>query len=486
MLALARIATEYSKIILLLLLLITLGFASQLRHLQIDDDILNMIPTDHPARLLQENIEQQFGLRDLVILAVENPQGAFNVESLARIKSLSDYLQSLPEIIAEDVTSLATTDNIVAHNDDLLIRPPLSKLPHNDTQAKAVFQEIKDNPLFLNRLVSADAKVIAIFAPLAKNTTRRSVYEQVSQHLAQLAPAKNGDQILVSGNVMIEGALGFSMRSDLRRLGPVIIVVLLLLLSIYFKHFKLALLPILTGIISVIWTMGLLSILQIPVYLPTTLIPVMLLVIGITDEVHLIAVYKNLGLNEDRHKSIFNALKKIIRPIGLTSMTTGVGFVALSFSPILPLKHFGLFTAFGIMVAYFLTFSLTPAFLALMHRPKAWAHSNALQKKSLIIWLWLSQLSAKNISISLIFISFTIAWGASGIRVDENWVNRFKSGTILYESDARLNQSLGGTSMLYGYIVSDQGTLKKPFVLQGIEQLQQAISQLDNIGVTSQ
>ncbi len=59
--------------------------------------------------------------------------------------------------------------------------------------------------------------------------------------------------------------------------------------------------------------------------------------------------------------------------ITLTSITTAAGFIALSVSPIMPLKHFGLFTAFGIGVAYLLTFTLTPAYLRLMRRPKRWA-----------------------------------------------------------------------------------------------------------------
>lgn len=486
----ARNASQFPKIALLLLVGLTIAFLSRMPNLQVDDEILNMIPQDHPARILQERIEQEFGLRDLVILAVENQQGVFNPESLARVKALSDFLQSRAEIITEDIASLTTTDNIVGLKDELLIRPPLQQLPLNNKEAQAVYKELQDNPLFIDRLVSKDGKVIAAFAPIADDATRRSVYQAVSQYISSLPAATNGDRILVSGKVMIEGALGYSMRSDMRRLGPIVVILLLFLLTLYFRHFALALLPILTAVVSVIWTMGLLSVLSVPIYLPTTLIPVMLLVIGITDEVHLIGVYRHMGLKADRRTSLLKALKGVSRPIALTSITTAAGFIALSVSPILPLKHFGLFTAFGIAVAYLLTFTLTPAYLSLLRRPKRWAQFNEnkpseMEKRLARLGSILSKRSAV-VAVALVLIGVFAIWGAAGTRVDENWVNRFKPGHVLYESDASLNQSLGGTTMLYGQVVADPGALKDPVLLDRIAQLQSAIASLPKVGkVTS-
>jgi len=490
MIWLARKSSLFPKVALLLLLFMTLAFLSRMPDLKVDDEILNMIPNDHPARLLQEKIEEEFGIRDLVILAVENNKGVFNPRSLERVKLLTDFLQSLPEIIPEDVVSLTTTDNIIGLENELIIRPPLQQLPENRKDALAIYNEVQSNPLFNNRIVSEDGKVVAVFAPLAKGSTRQSVYQAVTEHISSLPVATNGDRILVSGKVMIEGALGYSMRSDLRRLGPIVIAVLLILLVLYFRHIGLALLPVITAVVSVIWTMGLLSALNIPVYLPTTLIPVMLLVIGITDEVHLIAVYRRMGLNGDRHTNLIIALQRIIRPISLTSITTAAGFIALSVSPILPLKHFGLFTAFGIAVAYLLTFTLTPAYLSLMQRPKRWAqlqeNKSSVMEQRLTKWAINLAKKPGKVAVVLITTAVFVAWGASATRVDENWVNRFKPGHVLYDSDAILNQSLGGTTMLYGHIITRSGALKEPRLLKQIEQLQTAISQLPKVGkVTS-
>lgn len=487
MLRLARRAADFPKLTIVIVLLITAGFASRLPTLHVDDEVINMMPADHPARLLQERIEQQFAVRDLVILAVENSHGVFNPQSLARLKTLSDFLAAQPGIVAEDVASLAATDNVMAHGDELLMRPPLQAVPSDAAGARAIRDEVEGNPLFTGRLVSADGTVAAIYAPIADGTTREAVHAAVMRHLSGLAPSANGDRILVSGKVMIEGALGTAMRSDLRRLAPIVVVVLLALLTLTFRHAGLALLPVLTAVISVLWTMGLLAALGVAVYLPTTLIPVMLLVIGISDEVHLLGVYRRQSLEQPRRAALLGALEGIARPITLTSVTTAAGFLAVAASPIVPLKHFGLFTAFGIGVAYLLTFTLTPAYLVLMRRPRRWERLSRTRFEPGLAALG-RRLAQRPVSVGLALavVGGLAAWGASGTRVDENWVNRFKPGNVLFESDAHLNQALGGTTMFYGRITTGEDGLKDPQLLARIEALQGALASLPRVGkVTS-
>jgi len=235
-----------------LILLITVGFLSCIPLLAVDDEILNMLPAGHSARILQARIGAEFGASDGVILAVENPDGVFNFESLVRYMALSNFLGSLPGLVSEDVVSFATTDNIIAQGEGLLIRPPLQDWITGNVSAHAVFGELRSNPLFIGHLVSEDGTVAAMFAPISDNATRREIYQSVIRQLAVMAPALNGDRIMVSGKVMIEGALGDAMRSDLRFLGPIVVGVLLILLIFYLRRLSFAMLPLVLAVVSVI------------------------------------------------------------------------------------------------------------------------------------------------------------------------------------------------------------------------------------------
>lgn len=484
---LARLAVARPYAVLVALALVTAVFAARLPSLAVDDEILNMIPADHPARVLQERIERDFGVRDVAVLAVENDAGVFNPASLARIAQLTGFLQSLPGVVAEDVVSLSATDNVVAEKDALLMRPPLARAGVSAEQARAVAREVLDNPLFVGRLVSADGKVAVVYAPLAEAATRESVYSAVTKRLAALSAPDNGDRILVAGKVMIEGGLGAAMRADLRRLGPVVVAVLLVLLWAYFRHPLLALLPVLTAVVPVVWTLGLMAWLEIPIYVPTTLVPVILLIIGITEEVHLIGEYRRLGRTLPRRTALLAALDSIKRPVTFMTLTTAIGFASPAASPILPLTYFGLFTAFGIGAAYLLTFTLTPALLSFVKRPARWdrpaggAYSLGLRRLG-------ESTAQRPVTIALLLAAFgaVALWGASQLRVDENWVKRFKPGHVLYDSDARLNRALGGTTLLYGQINTQAEGFKDPVLLARVETLQQAIAGLPEVGkVTS-
>lgn len=483
----ARAAVKYSKATLTVVLLLTVVFALGLPRLRVDDEIINMIAPDHPARILQERIERDFGVRDVAILAIENTQGIFNPASLAHLAQLTRFLQGVPGVAAEDVASFAASDNVVARGDELLMRPPLVGTSVTPQQAAAIQREVLDNPLFVGRLVSADGSVAALYAPLRPGATRESVYAAITEYLARMPASDNGDRILVSGKVMVEGGLGTAMRTDLKRLGPIVVGVLLVLLTIYFRHPLLALLPVLTAVVSVIWTLGLMGALGVPIHVPTTLIPVMLLVIGITEEVHLIGEYRARGKTLERRAAVLAALDRIRRPVTFMTLTTAIGFASPALSPIVPLGQFGLFTAFGIGVAYLLTFTLSPAYLALIKRPRSWA-----QPKESAPARWLRALGERSarhplaVAIVLALAATAALAGAMHMRVDENWVNRFKPGHVLYDSDQRLNQALGGTTLLYAQVTTSADALKDPVLLQRIETLQTAIAALPGVGkVTS-
>lgn len=486
MMPLARLAVARPYAVMAVLALVTAIFASRLPSLAVDDEILNMIPADHPARLLQERIERDFGVRDVAVLAVENEAGVFNPTSLQRLAELTSFLQGLPEVVAEDVASLSATDNIVAEKDALLMRPPVSRALVSGPEADAIAREVLDNPLFVGRLVSANGRVAAIYAPLAQGATRQAVYAAITKHLAALPAPRNGDRILVAGKVMVEGGLGAAMRGDLRRLAPIVVGVLLVLLWAYFRHPVLAPLTVLTAVLPVVWTLGLMAWLKVPIYVPTTLVPVILLIVGITEEVHLIGEYGRLGRLIERRAAVLEALNKIKRPLTFMTLTTAIGFASPAASPILPLAYFGLFTAFGIGVAYLLTFTLTPAALSLIRRPTRWDRPHRRANLGLER---LGKFSARR-PLAVAFLLATLGaiavLGASRVGVDENWVKRFKPGHALYDSDARLNESLGGTTLLYGQINTPADGLNEPALLHRVEALQNAIARLPEVGkVTS-
>ncbi len=49
--------------------------------------------------------------------------------------------------------------------------------------------------------------------------------------------------------------------------------------------------------------------------------------------------------------AVWDMVKSMWKPVMMTSVTTAVGFISLLTSDVYPIKYFGIFTAFGVMMA---------------------------------------------------------------------------------------------------------------------------------------
>ena len=71
---------------------------------QIVTDLDEYMPSDHPAFVFSDQAEEQFGIQDSILIAVEHPESVYNSGTLEKIKSISVQLaEKLDEVEAEDM-----------------------------------------------------------------------------------------------------------------------------------------------------------------------------------------------------------------------------------------------------------------------------------------------------------------------------------------------------------------------------------------------
>jgi len=91
--------------------------------LTIDSRSEAFLPEDDPALLYRDHVEETFGLKDPMVIAVVNKgeHGVFNPQSLQLIQWLTDEVMKMPEINRDRVVSLATEDNITGNEEGMLV-----------------------------------------------------------------------------------------------------------------------------------------------------------------------------------------------------------------------------------------------------------------------------------------------------------------------------------------------------------------------------
>jgi predicted RND superfamily exporter protein len=148
-------------------------------------------------------------------------------------------------------------------------------------------------------------------------------------------------------------------------------MLVLLILVFLFRNVWGVMLPVIVISLSALWTLGIAALLNKPIDPFTSLLPMILFVVGTSDIIHIFSRYLE-ELRKGTPKT--SALKISVREIGiatlLTSTTTAIGFLTLYSNPIEPVKTFGLISAVGVGVAYILTILFFPLILYFAPVPK--------------------------------------------------------------------------------------------------------------------
>ena len=132
------------------------------------------------------------------------------------------------------------------------------------------------------------------------------------------------------------------MQRDLVGLIPIALAVVAVLLLLLSRSVQGVVVPIVTSLVSVVWALGLMALVGLPVNVATAMIPALLITIGFPEDIHLIAEYQLL-LREghDRRSALRTAVSHLAQPITITTATTVVGFGSLITTDISMLIQFG-------------------------------------------------------------------------------------------------------------------------------------------------
>src|SRR3990170_1790221 len=158
----------------------TLLFAAWLPHIRTDTDPKNMLPVTSDVRVFNRQVEQWFGLHeDMIVVGIVRDDGLFDRAALDAVSRLTDRIVRLPGVVAADVTSVTTADNVVAEAGTLSVQPLLPAIPANAQDLEAFRRAVMDNPMVVDRLVSGDGRATAIYVPLEPGANGKEVADRI-------------------------------------------------------------------------------------------------------------------------------------------------------------------------------------------------------------------------------------------------------------------------------------------------------------------
>ena len=471
-------------LVLAIVLLVTIGFATRFPQIRLDTNPKNMLPPDSPVRVLNAEVEKAFGLyEDMLVVGVVNEAGVFNIETLQRIKRITSAVSALKGVASRDVTGFTTVTLVSSEAGTLKVAPLMDKAPESEAEAASLRKAVQANPLFLERLISRDGKATAIYIPLEKDANAKEIADEIREITGR---EKGTERYYVAGDPVARDTFGGEMFSIMGKFTQIAGAIMFVAILIMFRSLPLAASMMGVAMVSIIWSMGLFIGLGYPVHIMSSMAPVFLMAIA-TDSIHIFNEYR-FKEGGDRKTAIIETMHAVSGPVRYTALATAVGFAVLLLMSIIPVQVFGAMIAFGTVVLRLLSFSVIPAILMLLKDNK----SRREEAEASLASGFLSGLSAigagrpRTIAVAggaLIVLSVI---GISRLNVNNNMVEWFKKGSEIRVADAVMNSKLGGTSV--GYVVAsadEDEYMKTPETMRYIEGLQRRLEKLPVVGKTS-
>jgi len=478
----SELVIKYRKTIIFITILITLVLGYSLKNLKINADIISYFPKSDPVVELFNHIGEEYGGNLLAIVALETDD-IFNKETIERVQYLTSQFKFVEGV--SYVTSLSNVLDIKKTDDGMEIGRLIDEydLPETPRELQELKNYTLSKDMYRGRLVSEDSKTTLIICRFKEKVDRIGTAQQLKE-------------IVKKSNLKEKtyyGGLPFQMMDitdiiiyDLKFLIPLIILLIVVSLFFSFRSLRGVVLPTVAVSISTIWTLGMMSVLNVSLTAISDIIPVILIAIGSAYSIHVInKFYEDVKTNEDRTKQSIKSLSEIGVPVILAAVTTIAGFIAFIFGSYLTMiREFGIFSGLGVLFALIVSITFVPSVLSILpvKRRFQFSKGNTVKKNSVdlfmdIVGKWVLN-NEKTIIVTGIVSGIVSAAGIPRIERKVDMLDYFKPGSSIRLTEEMMQTKFGGSIPIQILV---KGDIQDPLVLKEMKKMEDFLESLGDV-----
>jgi predicted RND superfamily exporter protein len=250
-------------------------------------------------------------------------------------------------------------------------------------------------------------------------------------------------------------------------------------------------LPIVTALLAVVWSLGVMGWLRLPLDPFNTTTPVLILAVAAG---HAVQILKRYYEEYDRTPDVRTAVRRALVTVGPVMLTAGtiaaLSFLSLTAFPTATMRNFGLLSGVGILAALVVELTLIPAVRVLLPPPRA-VELTAEARGGRYLDGALDRLTARvaarpgAVVVVAAAVLVVAAVAATRVRVDTTFKRQFASDHPISADDAVLNEAFAGTNTLVFVIEGEtDDALHDPQAIAAIARLQHFVEQDAAVGKT--
>lgn len=484
----------HARWVLVTVLLASAAFASRIPAIGIYTDFRDLLPVGHPYVQLHEEIQEQFGGANVVVLAVEVAHGTvFDPEVLALIHRITLAADELPGVNHHLLASLThrTVRNVYMTADgglrsDLYYDP--NDPPENARELAALREAVLADPAVYGLLVSADLQAALIRAPLVEG---RFEYPQVFAAVQRIrAQAQRpGIRVYATGQPVLVGWV-HSYLPQVFEIFLYTAAIMLVLLVAYFRTLYGVLIPLAGVALAASWGLGFIGLAGYNLDPLSLVIPFLIGARSLSHGIQLMERYY-AEYAQDRHApaAARRTFVALFRPGVLGVLSDAIGVLLISIGGIPLNQKLAFYAAFWALSVIFTVLVFVPALLAVLPPPRRVVAHRGLLRRGFpaLARALLHVRAARGIVAGAVVLMAGAAALAPRVQIGESE----PGSPLLYPthdynvSSRAINARFPGAEELY--LIADSGEpggIKRPEVLQAIEDLQRWMLDSPDVGAS--
>lgn len=489
-------------LVTIVILGITAFLVTRMGNLQMDSNPDLWAPQKHVYVETTNLLDKIFGGRNYTVIGIVPRQGdVYQPQVLAKIKRIQEAIELSPHAVRHNVLSLAArkVKQIKGGPDGMEVRPMMETVPQTPAEMEKLKAAVASMPIYINALVSPDGKAAAVIADF-KQDEKTPNFLALTEDLHKIVDQERDDTVdIYLGGLPIVGETADTHFMKMPIFFGAALLIIMLIQYWSFRSVQGMLLPILTGILSVIWSLGTMGLLGIHLDPLNTTTPILILAVAAGHAIQILKRYyeeyhrlqsTGMDVREANRAAVVESMVRVGPVMIVAGLIAVITFFSLAGTGIPMVQHFGVFAGCGVLATMVLEMTVIPVVRATLRPPKK--REAEREREAGILDRFLLGVANNLVGgrapwiigggLALLVL---VGSGMTFLHIDNNFKLYHKPESQLRVDDRKLNQMFGGTNSIQFLIQTPEADgVKDPKVLQGMATLQAFLESQADVGKT--
>lgn len=320
-----------------------------------------MLPENYDSIKAFKLITNEFGSTSsgIVVLEIQpsfvnsnENQFICNPEVVRYSKKLEDYLKNIEGV--QNVNGIGK-----------VVYDYYGRIPNSEIEIKQVCKSV-----FTENIVSKDESLSVITLTLDPDIDSEKLTKEVNQIVVNLEKPQ-GVKVALTGEIFASEIVMQQIGPSMTLTSNIAMIAIVLLLFLLFKNIKSVILPLMTIIFGVLWTMGFMGLIGKGISTMTSGTISMIMGVGIDFGIQIMSRFNYEFKRYNKKKAMEETLKGTLLPIFTTALACLIGFKAMGLGELTLMAEIGDVMSYGIVFCMLAAITLVPSLLLLFTKEKS-------------------------------------------------------------------------------------------------------------------